>query len=237
MDGSNFSLLAERETEKEKPLEENEGAGTGSDQTPSTSNEHPQYSPSVSHDEEEQWEAVEGGEFDKETSRTGKTERGSRPTDVSPGKMVSLKGLQGSSQAPSDDGKPPSSLRSPESTGSSDGNKLPDSLRGRLKDEDIQRLEVQAAWRSAEPDFFADMEPPIPSSTGSSIESGVGGRGAGKEKGEGLVAMGTEGEGGMSAPSVSLMYKPSGQDEVTVSFRPTVYVAYCSICRWLGHGT
>lgn len=64
-----------------------------------------------------------------------------------------------------------------------DSKELRSTMKGRLSEEDIKRLEVQAAW-SKEPDFFADMEPTLlssktPSTTGSdSFKStpSVGGR-------------------------------------------------------------
>ena len=40
---------------------------------------------------------------------------------------------------------------------------LHESLKGRMSEEDIERLEMQLRWSKQEQDFFADMEPDIPS--------------------------------------------------------------------------
>ncbi len=239
----NESSIAKTELDK-KQLEDDEGAGTGSDLTPPTTGEHPQYSPSVSHDEDEQWEAVEGEDLEKETGKTSLTTNklGSRKTDLfsEPGFegggekeewAESGWGEEGLNVSTGEDSDTKSNSRGSEgATGLENGGKSPkeilspigqerslgvgepsspravggrsksaDLLRGRLKDNDIQRLERQAAWRSAEPDFFADMEPSIP--TGGEVGGAVG------------VASGED--SGVRTSSVSLKYAPSGQDEVS----------------------
>lgn len=240
--------------------EEEEGVETGSDRTPPTSNEtneQPQYSPSVSHDEEEQWEAVEGGGLEKRTGKTSLTsiKRGSRKPDPlsepsfeggeeeedewegfgtesgwgEEGTSISTEDSETKSASGGGEGRANesemanNSIEKRQVTSEEDGKPAPstgrgalasrstDSLRGRLKDEDIQRLEVQAAWRHAEPDFFADMEPSIPTGTGSSVEDRGGGEGERKDS----ASMTNGRDTGASSSSVSLKYTPSGQDEVS----------------------
>ena len=77
-----------------------------------------------------------------------------------------------------------------------------DSLKGRLRPEDIQRLEEQASW-TKEPDFFADMEPSIPTS-GKHVESPKSPASATKSDGHSLLS--------------SMKYQPSQQEEVSDHF-------------------
>ena len=77
-----------------------------------------------------------------------------------------------------------------------------DSLKGRLRAEDIQRLEEQASW-TKEPDFFADMEPSIVTS-GKHVESPKSPASATNSDGHSLLS--------------SMKYQPSQQEEVSDHF-------------------
>lgn len=248
-----------------------ESEGESGDESAS---EHPQYSPSVSHDEVEQWEGLEGGEmapvnselptYQKQKSREsgisrssskGKADFSSSQThrddeEEDPAawddnsletsreeksgnwEQVSLYGGSGSSvSSPSSAGTkggwkrerttsegggkkgPPASSAAASGDSSPRGNtrsksqvsgpaKKSDSLRGRLAEEDIQRLEQQAAW-TTEPDFFADMEPSI----GSSQE------GLQKASSKPSSASSRSGSGSTAA---LLLYQPADQEEVSV---------------------
>ena len=68
-------------------------------------------------------------------------------------------------------------------------------MRGRLRDEDIQRLEEKAAWVTKELDFFADMGPVIASSHSSLMS-------VGSQKTRDITEEST------TATSLSLQYQP-----------------------------
>ena len=112
--------------------------------------------------------------------------RPSRPIKT-PSKSSSRSGGMKLKIAPSSSSRNTSTSSSPltrSKVTTKDTKELRSTMKGRLSEEDIQRLEVLAAW-SKEPDFFADMEPTVqsqttPSTTGSdSIKSTpiVGGSG------------------------------------------------------------
>ena len=61
-----------------------------------------------------------------------------------------------------------SSIRNSLSSSKSTTSELGEKMKGRLKKEDVERLEQQALLAAAEPDFFADMTPKIGSSSSSS---------------------------------------------------------------------
>ena len=96
-------------------------------------------------------------------------------------------------------------LLSPKSSSSELGVKM----KGRLKKEDIERLEQQAMLAAAEPDFFADMAPIIGGSSSLSLLTSP------KSEGKKTVAASTGGS--------SLQYQPTPADQVTCAY--VVYVA------------
>ena len=102
-------------------------------------------------------------------------------------------------------------LLSPKSSSSELGVKM----KGRLKKEDIERLEQQAMLAAAEPDFFADMAPTIGGSSRSSSSLSL--LTSSKSEGKKTVAASTGGGGS------SLQYQPTPADQVKYAY--IVYVA------------
>jgi hypothetical protein len=94
---------------------------------------------------------------------------------------------------------------------------LGEKMKGRLKREDVERLEQQALLAAAEPDFFADMAPSIGGAGGSGRESSsslsllASPKTEGGKKSELMVATPSTGSAGGGS---SLQYQPTPADQV-----------------------
>lgn len=139
-----------------------------------------QYSPSVSHDEEQEiemeddWEAFETVVSSKSTPDWSdeaverKTEQFVTSTKSAPFMISSSKAMK--LLKPGTDNSPNPQIQSTVSASLSinkekTASKIRDNLKGRMCEEDIVRLETQLLWSQQETDMFADIEPEIPSTS------------------------------------------------------------------------
>ena len=145
-----------------------------------------QYSPSVSHDEEEQeieveeedaWEAFEtikstpNWRDETEGSNHRETKQSVTSTKPAPFKISSpssssksIKLLKPESDIIQKPQIESTTIVSPSSEKTA-LSKIRDNLKGRMCEEDIVRLETQLLWTQQEKDIFADIEPEIPSTS------------------------------------------------------------------------